>query len=50
MTKTTTERVADLRRRRSEAGLVRMDVYVYPQDREKVQRYIKRLNERARGK
>lgn len=35
------------RARHKEAGRVTVTHYVYPEDREKVARYIKRLNDRA---
>lgn len=34
--KTVTERVAELRARRAALGLVRLEVYVRPQDRERI--------------
>jgi len=45
--KTAAERKADERRRHSEAGRVAVTHYIYPEDREKVARYIKRLLDRA---
>ncbi len=38
---------ADRRKRLKAAGLVPVTVHIYPEDRELVARYIKRLNERA---
>ena len=35
------------RARHKEAGRVAVTHYIYPEDREKVARYIRRLNERA---
>lgn len=35
------------RARHKEAGRVVVTVYIYPEDRDKLARYIKRLNERA---
>jgi len=35
------------RARHKEAGRVAVTVYIYPEDRDKLARYIKRLNERA---
>ncbi len=35
------------RARHKEAGRVAVTVYIYPEDREKLARYIKRLNDRA---
>lgn len=35
------------RARHKEAGRVAVTVYIYPQDREKLARYVKRLNQRA---
>ena len=35
------------RARHKEAGRVAVTVYIYPEDREKLARYIKRLNERS---
>lgn len=47
MTQTPAQRKAAERARHKEAGRVAVTVWVYPQDREKVARYIKRLNELA---
>jgi hypothetical protein len=46
MTSTAAERKAAERARHKEAGRVAVTHYVYPEDREKVARYIKRLVER----
>jgi len=35
------------RARHKEAGRVTVTVYIYPEDREKLARYIKRLNRRS---
>lgn len=45
-TKTPAQRKADERRRYRDKGLVVMNIWVNPLDRENVWRYIKRLNER----
>jgi hypothetical protein len=37
------------RARHKEAGRVPVTVYVYPEAREKLHRYVKRLNERTNG-
>ena len=47
MTTTPAQRKAAERARHKQAGRVAVTHYVYPEDREKVARYIKRLNERA---
>ena len=41
--KTTAERVAALRQRRAEQGLVRMDLYVHPDDHDAVFAYTAKL-------
>lgn len=46
MTQTAAERKAAERARYKEAGRVAVTVHIYPDDREKLARYIKRLNER----
>ena len=53
--KTTTERVAAMRQRRADAGLVRMDVYAHPADHpaikalaEKLQRKREKAENRSR--
>ena len=45
--KTNAKRQSAFRARHKEAGRVAVKHYVYPEDREKLARYIKRLNERA---
>jgi hypothetical protein len=45
--KTPAERKADERQRYRDLGLVVVQVWVHPQDREKLARYVKRLNQRA---
>lgn len=47
MTKTAAQRKAAERARHKEAGRVAVTHYVYPEDRELVARYIKRLNQRT---
>ena len=47
MTQTAAERKAAERTRHKEAGRVSVTVHIYPEDREKLAHYIKRLNERA---
>lgn len=47
MTSTAAQRKAAERARHKEAGRVAVTVWIYPEDREKLARYIKRLNERA---
>lgn len=42
------ERKAAERQRQRDAGRVAVQVWVHPDDREKLARYIKRLNDRAR--
>lgn len=42
--KTATERVAALRKRRQEQGLVRLEVYAHLQDHGRIKRYAKRIN------
>ncbi len=37
------------RARHKEAGRVAVTVYIYPPDRAKLARYVKRLNERSKG-
>lgn len=44
------QRKAAERARHKEAGRVAVTVHIYPEDREKLARYIKRLNERAEAK
>ena len=44
---TPAERKAAERARHKEAGRVAVTVWIYPADRDKLARYIKRLNERA---
>lgn len=46
--KTTAQRKADERRRHKEAGLVAVTVWIYPQTRENLYRYVKRLNQRSK--
>ncbi len=46
--KTATERKAAERQRRQEAGLIRMDVWVRPELRERVKRYVARLMRQTR--
>lgn len=41
--KTSAERVAALRERRDLLGLQRLELYVHPEDRERVQKYARRL-------
>lgn len=45
---TNTERVAALRQRRAELGLVRVDLYAHPDDHPAIKAYAARKN-RARG-
>jgi hypothetical protein len=45
--KTAAQRKADERARHRDAGRVAVTHYIYPEDREKVARYIKRLLDRA---
>ena len=45
--KTAAERKAAERQRLRDAGLVAVTVWIDPEDRQKLARYIKRLNERA---
>lgn len=47
MTQTAAERKAAERARHKDAGRVAVTHHIYPEDREKVARYIQRLNERA---
>lgn len=47
MTTPAAQRKAAERARHKEAGRVAVTVYIYPENREKLARYIKRLNERA---
>lgn len=47
MTTTAAQRKAAERARHRAAGRVAVTVHIYPEDREKLARYIKRLNERA---
>ena len=44
--KTPAQRKADERQRQRDAGRTVVQVWVHPDDREKLARYIKRLNER----
>ena len=44
--KTAAQRKAEERQRHREAGRVIVQAWVYPEDRPKLARYIKRLNER----
>ncbi len=46
MTLTAAERKAAERARHKEAGRVAVTVHIYPQDRDNLARYIKRLNQR----
>lgn len=41
--KTVTERVAALRKRRQEQGLVRLDVYAHPEDHALIKKLVKAL-------
>lgn len=41
--KSSAERVAALRERRERLGLQRLELYVHPEDRERVQKYARRL-------
>lgn len=47
MTLTAAQRKAAERARHKDAGRVAVTVHIYPEDRVKLTRYIKRLNERA---
>lgn len=47
MTLTAAQRKAAERARHKDEGRVAVTVWVYPHDREKLARYIRRLNERA---
>ena len=47
MTQTAAERKAAERARHKEAGRVAVTVHIYPEDRQKLSHYTKRLNERA---
>ena len=47
MTLTAAQRKAAERARHKKAGRVAVTVHIYPDDRDKLARYIKRLNERA---
>lgn len=47
MTQTAAQRKAAERARHKEAGRVAVTVWIYQQDRDKLARYIKRLNQRA---
>lgn len=49
MTLTAAQRKAAERARHKDAGRVAVTVHIYPEDREKLARYIKRLNERSRN-
>lgn len=42
------QRKADERQRYKDAGLVAVQVWINPRDREKLARYVKRLNERSK--
>jgi hypothetical protein len=44
------QRKAAERARHKEAGRVAVTVYIYPADRTKLARYVKRLNERSSGR
>lgn len=46
MTTTAAQRKAAERSRHKEAGRVAVTVHIYPEDRDKLAHYIKRLNER----
>lgn len=46
MTSTAAQRKAAERARHKEAGRVAVTVHIYPEDRENLARYIKRLNQR----
>ena len=48
--KTAKQRKADERQRHKEAGRVPVTVYVWPEARTLLHRYVKRLNERVRGR
>ena len=45
--KTDAQYKADERQRRKDAGLVAVTVYIHPSARERLRRYVARLNERA---
>lgn len=45
--KSASQRKADERQRQRDAGRVVVQVWIHPDDREKLARYIRRLNERA---
>ncbi len=47
-TKPSAPRVAALRKRRAEAGLVRIELWVTPDQAEKIKRYARRLAEAVR--
>ena len=47
MTQTAAQRKAAERGRHKDAGRVAVTVHIYPDDREKLAHYIKRLNDRA---
>lgn len=47
MTQTAAQRKAAERARQKESGRVAVTVYVLPEAREKLHRYVKRLNERT---
>ena len=46
--KTAAQRKADERERRKDAGLVAVTVYVYPESRGLLRRYVDRLNQRTK--
>ncbi len=46
MTQTAAQRKAAERARQKEAGRVAVTVWIWPEDREHLARYVKRLNER----
>lgn len=46
MTTSATTRVQALRQRRQELGLVRVELYLHPDDREPVRKYARRLQRR----
>lgn len=43
---TAAQRVAALRTRRAEIGLLRLELYVHPDDREQVQKFVDKLNKK----
>ena len=46
-TKTAAQRKAEERQRYRDAGLAVVQVWIHPEDREKLARYVKRLNQRS---